>query len=119
MRVIAWSENLPDEAADRAGVHRVEKATLLAEVDYLFVHLVLSDCTRGILGAAELAAMKPGAWLVNASRGRLACPIHRCENVGLSRRGVSSWACGSARRGAPSGDASVWVRRWREDLISA
>lgn len=71
MKVIAWSQNLTGEAADAAGVRRVDKTTLLRESDWLSVHLVLSDRTKGIIGAPELALMKASAWLINTSRGPL------------------------------------------------
>jgi phosphoglycerate dehydrogenase-like enzyme len=69
MEVIAWSQNLTAERAASVGVTRVEKAELFARADVASVHLVLSERTRGIVGAAEIAAMKPGALLVNTSRG--------------------------------------------------
>jgi phosphoglycerate dehydrogenase-like enzyme len=69
MEVIAWSENLTAERAAELEVRRVSKAELLAESDVLSVHLVLSDRTRGLFGASELAAMQPQAVLINTSRG--------------------------------------------------
>ncbi len=71
MDVIAWSQNLTDEAAEAAGVRRVEKETLLRESDWVTLHLVLSERTKGVIGQEELALMKPTAWLVNTSRGPL------------------------------------------------
>jgi phosphoglycerate dehydrogenase-like enzyme len=71
MQVLAWSPNLTPERAQAAGARRVDKATLLAESDAISLHLVLSDRTEGILGAADLALMKAGAILVNTSRGPL------------------------------------------------
>jgi len=71
MRVLAWSQNMTDEKAAAAGARRVDKATLLSEPDAISLHLVLSDRTRGIIGAQDLARMKPGAILVNTSRGPL------------------------------------------------
>ena len=71
MRVLAWSQNLTDEQAAAAGATRVDKDTLLAESDAVSLHLVLSDRTRGVIGARELARMKPGAILINTSRGPL------------------------------------------------
>lgn len=71
MDVVAWSENLTAEAAAAHGVRRVEKAELFATADVISVHLVLSARTRQIVGQQELAAMKPGAILVNTSRAGL------------------------------------------------
>lgn len=69
MDVVAWSQNLTPEAADGAGARYVSRETLLAASDVLTIHLKLSDRSRGLIGAAELAAMKPTALLVNTSRG--------------------------------------------------
>ena len=59
MQVIAWSQNLTEEAAAAAGARRVEKATLFAESDVVSIHLVLSERTRGLVAEPELALMKP------------------------------------------------------------
>jgi phosphoglycerate dehydrogenase-like enzyme len=69
MDVVAWSQHLTDERAAEAGVRRVDRAELFGTADVVTVHLVLSDRTRGLVGRDELAAMKPGAILVNTSRG--------------------------------------------------
>jgi phosphoglycerate dehydrogenase-like enzyme len=69
MKTIAWSEHLSDERAHEVGVRCVTKQELLAGADVLSIHLVLSERTRGLFGAAELATMKPTAALVNTSRG--------------------------------------------------
>ena len=71
MDVVAWSTNLTDEKAAEHGVARVDKRTLFATSDAISVHYGLSDRSRGIVGAAELEAMKPGAIFVNTSRGPL------------------------------------------------
>ncbi|WP_431281954.1 D-2-hydroxyacid dehydrogenase family protein [Humitalea sp. 24SJ18S-53] len=71
MRVIAWSQNLTAEAAAAVGVERVEKRDLLAQSDVVTLHVVLSARSRGIIGADDLAAMKPTAYIVNTSRGPL------------------------------------------------
>jgi phosphoglycerate dehydrogenase-like enzyme len=71
MRVIAWSQNLTPERASAAGATAVDKATLLRESDVVTLHLVLSDRSRGTIGAAELAQMRRSAVVVNTSRGPL------------------------------------------------
>jgi phosphoglycerate dehydrogenase-like enzyme len=71
MRVLAWSQNLTPEAAHAAGAQHAPKDTLLSESDIVTLHLVLSERTRGVLGVAELARMKPGAILVNTARAGL------------------------------------------------
>jgi phosphoglycerate dehydrogenase-like enzyme len=71
MNVIAWSPNLTDARAAEAAVRCVSKAQLFAEAAVLSLHLVSNASTRGIVGAAELGAMKRSAYLVNTSRGPL------------------------------------------------
>jgi phosphoglycerate dehydrogenase-like enzyme len=71
MNVIAWSPNLTDERAAAASVRRVSKEALFAESDVISVHMVSNATTKGIVGAAELAAMKRTAYLINTSRGPL------------------------------------------------
>jgi phosphoglycerate dehydrogenase-like enzyme len=69
MNVIAWSQNLTSQAAAAAGARLVSKEELLREADVVSIHLVLSKRTAGLIGAPELALMKPSARLVNTSRG--------------------------------------------------
>src|ERR1700676_4383587 len=69
MKVIAWSQNLTTERAAAAGAALVTRDELFQEADVVSIHLVLSGRTRGLVGAAELALMKPTARLVNMSRG--------------------------------------------------
>lgn len=71
MRVIAWSQNLTPDRAAEAGAERVGKAALFSESDAVSLHVVLSDRTRGIVDRAAIAAMRPGAILVNTARGPL------------------------------------------------
>lgn len=71
MRVIAWSPHLDRARAAAAGVELTSKEQLLKLADIVSLHLVLADKTRGILGAAELALMRPGTLLVNTARGGL------------------------------------------------
>ena len=69
MKVQAWSQNLTEDAATAAGAVKVDKDTLMATSDVISIHYVLSDRSRGMVGAADIARMKPGALLVNTSRG--------------------------------------------------
>ncbi|WP_414169815.1 D-2-hydroxyacid dehydrogenase family protein [Streptoverticillium reticulum] len=72
MEVTAWSENLTKERANEVGVHlAASKEELLETSDFVSLHLVLSDRTRGIIGSPELALLKPSAYLVNTSRAAL------------------------------------------------
>jgi phosphoglycerate dehydrogenase-like enzyme len=71
MRVVAWSPNLTEERAAEVGAARVDKATLMAEADVLTLHIVLSERSRGIVGAEDIGRMKRGAYIVNTSRGPL------------------------------------------------
>lgn len=71
MDVVAWSPNLTQEKADAAGVRLVSKAELFRTADIVTIHMVLSDRTRDLISAADLALMKPTSWLVNTSRGPL------------------------------------------------
>ena len=69
MELIAWSRNMTPEAAEAAGAVLVSKDELFEQADILTIHLVLSGRTRSLVGAAELALMKPTARLINTSRG--------------------------------------------------
>ncbi|GCB44971.1 D-2-hydroxyacid dehydrogenase family protein [Streptomyces sp. NL15-2K] len=69
MEVLAWSQNLTAERAWAEGAQLADsKEDLLRRSDFVSIHLVLSERTRGLLGEAELRAMKPSAYLVNTSR---------------------------------------------------
>lgn len=69
MQLLAWSQNLTAEKAQAAGAELVSKQDLLERSDAVSIHLVLSDRTRGLIGAADIERMKSGAILVNTSRG--------------------------------------------------
>jgi phosphoglycerate dehydrogenase-like enzyme len=71
MTVIAWSQNLTPAAAEQAGAAYAPLDDLLGRADVVSLHLILSPRSRGLLGAPQLARMKPGAILVNTSRGPL------------------------------------------------
>jgi phosphoglycerate dehydrogenase-like enzyme len=69
MQVVAWSQNLTAEKAAAVGAALVSKEELLRRSDVVSIHMVLSERSRGLIGAAELSLMKPAARLINTSRG--------------------------------------------------
>ncbi|MGK5642083.1 D-2-hydroxyacid dehydrogenase family protein [Streptomyces sp. URMC 126] len=71
MEVVAWSPHLTDERAAAADAVRVSKEELLSGSDFVSVHLVLGERTRGLVGEAELRLMRPTAYLVNTSRAAI------------------------------------------------
>ncbi|ORX36214.1 D-isomer specific 2-hydroxyacid dehydrogenase [Kockovaella imperatae] len=80
MKIIAWSQNLTqekaDEAARKAGlcvgdIQVVSKQELFRSSDVLSLHCILSERTRGIVGAEDLALMKTTGMIINTSRGPL------------------------------------------------
>jgi phosphoglycerate dehydrogenase-like enzyme len=110
MRVIAWSEHLTPERAAEAGATWVPKDDLLAASDVLTIHLKLSERTTGLVGAAELAAMKPSAVLINTSRGPIvdqtalagALTAGAIAGAGLDVYDVEPLPLGNPLRGAPN-----------------
>jgi phosphoglycerate dehydrogenase-like enzyme len=89
MPVIAWSQNLTAERAAAVGAELVTKEELFARADVVSIHLVLSDRTRGLVGEAELRAMKRSAVLINTSRG----PI--VDEAALVRALEEGWIAGA------------------------
>jgi len=69
MELIAWSQNMTGARAQACGAKLVTKEELFARADFVTIHLVLGDRTRGLVSAKELALMKPSAYLINSSRG--------------------------------------------------
>jgi phosphoglycerate dehydrogenase-like enzyme len=69
MNVIAWSPNLTPERCNEVGVTYANKEELFATADIITIHVVLSQRSRGLVGAADLARMKPSSYLVNTARG--------------------------------------------------
>jgi len=110
MDAIAWSQNLTPEKAAAQGVRLVSKDDLFAKADVLTIHLVLGQRTRGLVGAAELAAMKPSAILVNTSRGPIvtesalvtALATGSIAGAGLDVYDAEPLPAGNPLRGAPN-----------------
>ena len=69
MKTIAWSQNLTAEKAQTGGSELVAKEDLFRNADFITIHVVLSDRSRGLVGAKELGLMKKSAYLINTSRG--------------------------------------------------
>ncbi|KAK9245934.1 D-isomer specific 2-hydroxyacid dehydrogenase [Lipomyces tetrasporus] len=70
MRVIAWSQNLTAEKAAQVGVEfAATKQRLLADSDFVSVHVVLSPRSVDLISTNELQLMKKTAFLINTSRG--------------------------------------------------
>jgi phosphoglycerate dehydrogenase-like enzyme len=89
MTVVAWSENLTAEKARAAGATFVSKDELLSRSDAISIHLVLSPRSRGLIGATDIARMKPGAILINTSRGQIVDEAALLEAV-QSRRIIAA-----------------------------
>lgn len=85
MDVIAWSQNLTAARAAEFGARLVTKDELLSQADVLSIHLILSDRSRGLIGARELALMKPAALLVNTSRGPIVDEVALIEALESKR----------------------------------
>ena len=101
MNVIAWSQNLTDEAAAAAGARRVGKDQLFAEADVVSIHVQLSDRTRRLVGARELALMKRQAYLSTLRAPRSSTPARwsrRCARAGWRERGST---CSTSSRRPP------------------
>ena len=89
MTVLAWSQNLTAGQAEAAGAELVSKEALLSRSDAVSIHLVLSPRSRGLIGATDLARMKPGAILINTSRGPIVDEAALIEAV-QSRRIIAA-----------------------------
>lgn len=110
MDVVAWSRNLTPERAEEAGATWVSKDELFATSDVVTVHLKLSERTTGLVGAADLAAMKPTSILINTSRGPIvdesalvsALTSGSIAGAGLDVYDVEPLPAGHPLRGAPN-----------------
>lgn len=91
MNILAWSHNLTDETARRAGAQRVDKDELFASADVVSIHLRLSDRTRGLVGSTELALLGSKGYLINTSRGPIvdeAALIRALRSEGIAGAGL-------------------------------
>ncbi|GFG76700.1 D-2-hydroxyacid dehydrogenase family protein [Mycobacterium botniense] len=146
MQVIAWSANLTPQATEQAGVSYVPKDELFRLADVLTIHLVLSERTRHLVGADELALMKPTALLVNTSRGPIvdeaaligALQSHRLAAAGLDVFDIEPLPAGHPLRSLDNvvatphlgyvadrvyrtfyGEAAAKIARWLDDVSRA
>ncbi|MGH3510506.1 MAG: D-2-hydroxyacid dehydrogenase family protein [Nocardioidaceae bacterium] len=87
MTVLAWSRSLTPERAAQVGATAVSLDDVLSGSDIVTVHVVLSDSTRGLLGQRELALMRPGALLVNTSRGPIVDTVALVRGLDTGRLG--------------------------------
>lgn len=68
MKVAAWSQNLTPEKAAEAGVDYMSREELFAQSDFISIHLVLSDRSRGLINADDLGRMNKTSYLINTAR---------------------------------------------------
>jgi D-3-phosphoglycerate dehydrogenase len=95
MKVIAWSQNLTPDKAKAGGADYVSKDDLFRHADIVTIHLVLSDRSRGLIGAQELGLMKKSAYLVNPARGPIvdeAALIAALQAKGIAGAGLDVFA---------------------------
>lgn len=90
MEVLAWSQNLTDEAAEESGVRRVSKEELFRNADVATLHLRLSPRSEGIVRERELRLLGPEGILVNTARGPLV------DQDALVRALAEGWIRGAA-----------------------
>ncbi len=89
MTVIAWSTNLTEERCDEAGVNYAAKEAFYAGADFISIHVHLGTRNKGLVGAVELAMMKPSAYLINTARGPV---IDEAALIEALKRGVIAGA---------------------------
>lgn len=89
MKLLAWSQNLTPDRAEAAGATYAAKEELFSNSDVVTIHYVLSDRSRGLVGARELSLMKPTAFLINTSRGPI---VDEQALIGALERGAIAGA---------------------------
>ncbi len=90
IRLLAYTRTPNPATAAEVGVELVDLAMLLAESDVVTLHVPLTNDTRGLIGEAELRAMKPTAYLINTSRG----PV--VDEAAICRAIEEDWIAGVA-----------------------
>ncbi len=85
MEVIAWTFNPAPERGERLGLRFVELDDLLRGADVVSLHVKLTEQTRGLIGARELALMKDDAILLNGARGEVLDMAALCAALGAGR----------------------------------
>lgn len=90
MSVIAFDPYLTPERAQALHIEPVELDDLLARADVVTLHVPLTDATHGLIGAAQLARMKPGAIVVNAARGGVVDEIALASALTEGRLGAAA-----------------------------
>lgn len=137
MRIVAWSENLTQERADAMAAQvglspdegpggtktfrAVSKDELFAGADAVSLHYVLSGRSRGIVGARELAMMKPSALLVNTSRGPLvdqAALVDALERGAIRGAAMDVFDVEPLPRDSPWRRADYWGRDGRSRVLT-
>ncbi len=91
MNVIAWSQNLTPERCKEHGVEYATKADLFQRSDFISIHMVLSDRTRGLVSKTDLGMMKPAAYIINTSRGPIideAALVAALQNKSIAGAGL-------------------------------
>ncbi len=71
MEVVAWGPTLTDERAKQHGARRIELDDLIRTADFISIHVVLSEISRGLLSRERIALMKPSAYLINTARAAI------------------------------------------------
>jgi D-3-phosphoglycerate dehydrogenase len=109
MRVVAWSRSLDDARAKALGVERAPDLLALArEADFLSLHVALTKETRGMVGREVLAALRPGAALVNTARAELVDEAALLEAVRAGRlRLATDVFAGEPEKGQAEFDSSL------------
>ncbi len=114
MKVIAWSQNLTPQKCQEAGVGYVSKDDLFRQSDFITIHVVLSERTRGIVGAKEFGLMKPTAYLINTSRG----PIVDEAAMLAALRDKRSPAPGSTYSTSSRCRSTIRCAKWTTSVIT-